>query len=184
MNEASSFACGASAGCRSGAAAMAREIPLSHGRTAVVDDQDYARLSAMGDWRWTHSRGEGASAPGYAVIWTVRDGKTTGVWMHREVLGANGRVDHRDRDGLNNQRHNLRHCTHAQNCQNRAGWSGRLKGAWPHRRRWRSAINVNGQTIRLGSFATELEAALAYDQAARKYHGEFAAVNFRDLADQ
>lgn len=105
--------------------------------------------------------------------------KTT--YLHRLILGAQltQAVDHRDCDGLNNRRNNLRLCTQSENNKNLplsvANTSG-LKGAFfsKEKRRWYSQIRVNGKVLRLGYFATAEAAHAAYAQAAVKHHGEFA----------
>jgi hypothetical protein len=104
--------------------------------------------------------------------------------MGRAILNAPAGmiVDHRDGDGLNNQRENLRLCTHSQNMQNRrlqrnnrSGYKGvywiKAQGVWAAR------ITVNRVPINLGRFDTAEQAARAYDEAALKYHGEFARLN-------
>jgi len=94
--------------------------------------------------------------------------------------GAGVKVDHQNRNGLDNQRHNLREATHAQNMQNKLpekrNTSG-YKGVWPHNGHWRSGIKVNGQRIHLGVFTDPIEAARAYDEAAIEHFGEFACTN-------
>jgi len=90
-------------------------------------------------------------------------------------------IDHRDHDGLNCRRENMRICTHIQNMQNKRPIKGilRYKGvSWAcWARKWRSQIRVNGKKIHNGYFFSEIEAARAYDRAALKYFGEFAYLN-------
>lgn len=112
--------------------------------------------------------------------------KTTGRRiLHRIIMPSEVEVDHRDRNGLNCMRDNLRAATKRQNQQNRAARRGRAsvyKGVKLDRRplskRWKAAITVDGKTIWLGRHETEEAAARAYDAAARKHFGEFARLNF------
>lgn len=106
--------------------------------------------------------------------------------MHRLILGLQlgdkRECDHRDGNGLNNQRSNLRVCTRAQN--NRSGrklrgGTSKYKGVcWHrHRHKWMSYIRLNGKQTFLGYFNLEADAARTYDVAALKYFGEFALTN-------
>lgn len=84
-------------------------------------------------------------------------------------------VDHRDGDGFNNRKSNLRNATQSQNIAN--GTWGRLRGVEKHGAKYRARIVVNQQRIELGSYETEDEAIAAYQVAADKYFGEFAEHN-------
>jgi len=157
-----------------------REIHLTQGKIAIVDDADHEYLS---QFHWVTHKKRGTY---YALRATKRpDGKKTLIYMHREILGmADPKVfvDHIDHDGLNNSRGNLRTCTHRENKRNigklRTNTSGYKGVSWhKERRRWCSAIKVNGKNISLGGFKSKDDAARAYNVAAIKYFGEFAYVN-------
>ena len=159
-----------------------REIAL-HGRkptglVALVDDADYKRLAGH-VWRVQHSR---------KSVYASRVVRGRVCMMHNEIASPpDGMVwDHVDRDGLNNQRVNLRPATRSQNQQNRSGWtradaakSSGFKGvSWDKSRKlWMTKITVDYKTVNLGRCATVEEAAKVYDEAAKKYFGEYARPN-------
>ena len=159
---------------------MAKIIPLTNDGHTTVDDEDYDFLMQW-KWRWQ------AKGPGGRVIRIImQDGKTHSLFMHRIILEqyqtieAGLEVDHRDRNPRNNTRANLRVCTHIQNCYNKSGSGGKspFKGVEKNSLRWQARISVGGKRLYLGTFIHDIDAAKAYDAAARIYHGEFAYLNF------
>lgn len=153
-----------------------KEIVLSQGKVALVDDEDYEILN---QWKWCAIKSRETF---YACRTAYRDGKWIPERMHRVILGAQKGeiVDHRDHNGLNNQRSNIRLCTHGQNQMNRRPTSASgYKGVYKERGvRYRASIDFNNKRLMLGIFATPEEAARARDEASKKYHGEFAKLNF------
>lgn len=158
-----------------------KEIQLSQGYVALIDDEDFERVSKF---KWhvkvdTHTN--------YAARNVREGGKHTGLRLHRFVLGINNpkiSVDHRNGNGLDCQKHNLRSCTQEQNAANRRKQvsSSRYKGVTWFKRlgNWAVKLQAQNQSIYVGNFASELDAALAYDVAARKHFGEFANTNFQE----
>lgn len=163
-----------------------REIPLTRGKVAIIDAEDWPLVSR---YKWGAFSSSGRRKPHwYATATTPRHEGGKKVRLHRILLSApkGVQVDHRDGDGLNNRRTNLRLCTHGQNQQNRkavvskSGYKGvkRIdkKPQWSVR--WIAAIKKDGRSRHLGSYDTAEEAARAYDRAAVQLFGEFASLNF------
>lgn len=157
-----------------------REIQLTKGMVAIVDDEDFEELNKL---KWCAYKNRNTF---YAHKTMNVNGKITTVKMHRKILGLkDGRIkcDHIDGNGLNNQRSNLRICSNAENIRNSKKYSTNSSGfrgvSWSKSsKKWQSQIGHDGKMIPIGRFDDKKEAALAYDIAAKKYHGEFANLNF------
>lgn len=154
-------------------------IELTQGKRAIVDDADYDWLM---QWKWHAAKGR---STWYASRFVVKsEGKRTTLAMHRHILSAKkGQwTDHRNHDGLDNQRMNIRLCTPAENNRNRkkkTGCTSKYKGvSWCTRQGcWLVVIRHKGNDTFLGSFSVEEDAGRAYNKAATEFFGEFAWLN-------
>ncbi len=150
-----------------------KEIPLTRGKVAIIDDEDYALVSG---YRWN------LSSQGYPVRSRLagESGSST-QYLARLVMGepVGMQVDHISMDKLDNRKQNLRIVTQQQNrCNRRAhknNTSG-IKGVSWHRanKKWMAAIKTNYKQKYLGQFSTKEEAAAAYAAAAVEIQGEYA----------
>lgn len=167
-----------------------KRIQLTQGYFAIIDDNDYESVVRF---RWhilTVRSIRYAEHTTYLGIVGRRQRKVN-MLLHSLIMRPSKgmEVDHRNHDGLDCRRDNMRICTHAQNIMNqrpRRGCSSQYKGvSWyaPGRKNWRAYIRVNGVLIFLGAFRTEDSAAIAYDTAAQKHFGEYAFLNFREIYD-
>lgn len=155
-----------------------KEIPLTRGMVALVDDEDYERVSA---YKWQAMAG----SPNKDV-WYASRGALNRCLLHRFIVNAPDDidVDHHNGNGLDNQKRNLRLATASQNGANRKPNRGRrFKGVHYHQvaRRWRAVLKCQGGVgTYLGQFHTPEDAARAYDAKAIEMFGEFARPNFPD----
>lgn len=149
----------------------------------LVDDEDYNDLIKH---KW---RSEKHKDLCYAVrqYTSKKEGakKSYRIWvgMHRFIMNCPKglEVDHRDGNGLNNQKSNLRICTRHQNSMNRRRRKGSgYKGVYPYDdgSKWTASVFISGNIIRLGIFTCEKTAAKCYDKVAKLAFGEFACLNF------
>jgi AP2 domain len=161
-------------------------IPLTGaaaaGRVALVDEADYDLVAAHA-WNINLGRHRRNSVP-YAQTNIHRPGGKLTIGMHKLITGW-PRTDHINHNGLDNRRANLRSASGTENLANQRpvrGGTSQFKGVRWHvpNRNWTAHIAVARRQRHIGSFSSEIEAALAYDAAAREAFGEFAYLNFPD----
>jgi len=157
-----------------------KEIPLTRGYTALVDDADFPLVS-QSRWQARPDRNTVYASRG------VRDGsgKTKTLYMHVALLDAGDGlvVDHINGNGLDNRRKNLRIATRGQNVhhsfttvKNKHGFRG--ISFIERYQRWQVSMKTGGRNTYVGFYATAEEAARAYDAKALEVYGEFARLNF------
>jgi hypothetical protein len=159
-----------------------RLMPLTQGKFAIVDAADFEWLSR---WKWSFMKGS-HNRNGYAARGQHINGKLVHVLMHREILGLPKgerfpQGDHRDSNGLNNVRSNLRVATHQQNMCNRKTYRNNTTGfkgvtVVPNGR-FRAIVNLNKKPKHLGYFDSAEEAAGVYLTALLEFHGDFACLS-------
>ena len=154
-----------------------KEIRLTKNKITIVDDMDYEKLNK---YKW-HTLSK------KYTFYAVRKPKSGVILMHREIMGLinkdNLQVDHKDGNGLNNQRSNLRICNNGQNQMNKGKQSNNTSGYKgvnykKEKNKWQANIEFKGKLSFLGYFATKEEAAKVYDKKARELFDEFAKTNF------
>lgn len=154
-------------------------IPLTQGLFSMVDDEDFDRAN---QFKWHAVKKGNTFYAGRAL--RMPDGHWIDYKLHRFLLDAPDGVpvDHVNRNGLDNQRANIRLATVRQNVWNSCGHNGKTKGVTRYTDRktriWQATIHIGGRKKFIGSFNSEIEAALAYDKAAIALRGEFAFLNF------
>lgn len=149
-----------------------KEIQLTQGKVALVDDEDFEFIS---QWKWCFNGR-------YAVRSSSRTTGRKNVQMHRVLAKVQPgfQTDHINHDKLDNRKSNLRACSEIDNHYNvgkRANNTSGYKGVVAHYGKWGAQIKKDKKHFWLGVFATKIEAALAYNEAAKRYHGDFAVIN-------
>lgn len=155
-------------------------IRLTYGQFAIVDLIDFERVNKF---IWYAEKG-------YNTFYGSRvirvNGKRGTQKLHRFILGITDKtiqIDHKDRNGLNNQRSNLRIATNQQNSINQIGCdkTSKYKGVYLNKskRKYSAQIKVDYRSMHIGHFDSEIEAAMAYDRKAKELFGEFAYLNFK-----
>lgn len=159
-----------------------KEIQLTKGKVALVDDEDFEHLN---QWKWQWHKGK------YTVyaMRSQRVGfrKRESILMHRQILSVTNpciHIDHKDGNGLNNQKSNIRICDRSQNGMNQqkqvrslSGFKGVTIDKHKKCNPWRARISVKGKYLFLGYYPTEKAAAIAYNKKAAELFGEFARPN-------
>ena len=158
-----------------------KKIPLNHGRFAIVDDKDYERLSQH---KWFSYK---ARYTFYAMRWEKVNGVRTDIQMHREILNlqkGDGKLsDHKNRNGLDNRKENLRIADrelNGFNCRMKSNNTSGFRGVnWSNSNKaWEAKMKLAGIRIHCGYFKSPELAAKSYDRAATKYRGDNAVLNF------
>lgn len=147
-----------------------KKIQLTKEKFALVDDEDYVYLNRH---NWYASKG-------YSTYYACRRSKDKIILMHRTVMNQTGNlyVDHKDSNGLNNQKNNLRICTQSQNNGNskmRKDNKSGIKGvSWNKlNKNWVACITINYKKKHIGTFSNKLKAKEAYEIEAKKHFGKF-----------
>lgn len=165
-----------------------KEIILSNGCVALVDDEDFEYLN---QWKWYPHKSK-------KTYYVIRMENKKSIQMHRLIMNAPEGlvVDHINHKGWDNQKKNLRLATHTQNMHNKSPYgkskyagvyldpyydnlikSTGKKKRYNRRKKWKAVIKINGKQKALGRFVSEIEAARCFDEYAKEYRGEFAYLN-------
>lgn len=164
---------------------MSKEIKLTKGQVAIVDDEDYIKIN---QYKWcVYKKYNGKY---YAKRGIKVNKKSKSILMHRQILDYpdTEEIDHINGNGLDNRKENIRICNRSQNKGNVNKYSNNLSGykgvCWCKvKKRWRVTIQYIGKQTYLGYFDDIIEAAKIYDKKARELFGKFAKTNFIDISD-
>jgi len=147
--------------------------------SVLIDDEDYEKIK---DYTWFATKKNND----FYITHSMRSeyNLRSSIRLHRIIMNCpkNKMVDHINHDTLDNRKCNLRICTHSENIRNsrkRKNTSSIYKGVRFHKRdkKWIASITLNKNNLCLGYFNNEKLAGIAYNEAAIKYHGEFASLN-------
>ena len=156
-----------------------KQIPLTQGKFALIDDADFDAVSAR---KWHAMTDRKRPGKWYAATGIHRSSSTRRIYLHRFLMQppAGLDVDHRDGDGLNNVRSNLRVSTRSQNIANSRGRFNPTgyRGVYKKKTRYFASVKDGKRTIYLGTFDCPIEAAKVRDVEALRRFGEFAVLNF------
>lgn len=152
-----------------------KKIPLTQGKFAIVDDEDFEFLS---QWKWwTLKSGN--------TFYAIRRSKNATILMHRVIIGAKPKktVDHVNGNGLDNRKENIREVSNSENAMNRTLNSNNSSGTTGvsfHKKskKFRATITVNKKSIHLGTFSSIEEAVIARKSAENKYFCNFTRQNY------
>lgn len=152
-------------------------VNIGYRLNVILDTEDIPKVLL---WRWNLSGGKSKT-----TIQATVDRKS--VTLARYILNYDGplEIDHRDRDIYNNSKTNFRYATKSQQMANTVARNGKkYKGVVKDKRRssYSARLTKDGVCHSESGFCNELSAAIAYDRMARKYHGEFARLNFPSKA--
>jgi hypothetical protein len=158
-----------------------KEIPLTRGMVALVDDEDYELVS---QYKWAAATSYGIT---YARSHTYDGYRRSTVPMHRVIMNPapDMHIDHINHNGLDNRRENLRICTNSQNGHNHRRKVGKTgyRGVWKHGKKWQAVIKAHGKQTYLGTFLTPEQAALAWNKAVEDAgYAEYAVFNVVEQA--
>lgn len=154
------------------------EISLTKGKTSIIDEEDYERVIQH---KWC------ASDSGNGIFYGYRKNNGKTVLLHRFIMNVSDKsieVDHKNNNPLDNRKSNLRTCSRLNNNRNKSphknSTSKYLGVSWDKiRSKWKSNIYVNKKLVYLGRFESEIDAAIAYDEIAKKEFKEYANLNFK-----
>ena len=154
------------------------EIPLTKGKIALIDDEDYEKVNKH---RWHYFIKDNRTT-GYAYTNITINGKHFCMGMHRFILNLSDclHIDHVNSNGLDNRKENLRVCSRSQNRANsilNKNNSSGFRGVYISLGKWVASIRVNNKSIYLGTYQDKINAAIAYNNAAMKHFREFAKIN-------
>jgi hypothetical protein len=150
----------------------------------LIDDEDYERVNQH---KWCAVPMDQNKKKWYATTNIRIAGKQKHLRLHRFILDLSFKdgkeIDHKDGNGLNNQKYNLRVCSHSNNMKNqKPKGKSKYRGVhWDKQRNfWRVSIQIQNKKTYVGISKSEIQAALMYDLAALKYHKEFARCNLME----